>query len=152
MGQDLINRNPIIDEASKGIEWSRGVDGDDYSKFAGTGFEPSAEVYSIKWRNVFRTYQGQRGPTARHDPKLDIVLTKEAEGTERDFKADLDLIYAIDWALGKTAIRNFQVSEGTVIQYTYDGRTDVNIYRMESENRVQSGECFRTTHTPGYCT
>ena len=98
MDEELRSRNPILRDARDTIEWERGVDTDS-SKFEGVNFQVPDEVYYMKWRITGNAYRGQSGMNAQYDFHMEFRLMKEEEGTMRDFKADLEVIYAAEWHL-----------------------------------------------------
>ena len=141
--------NPILTPAMAEIEWIRGVD-TDFSKFPGIDFQIPDEIYSMKWKCNFSLYGYAGKRTANVPFHIVFKFNKAPEGTDRDFKNDLEVIYATEWKL-KMEINKLKTSDEAKYMYMYEGRTDVDTFILENDQYVKSGECFRTTATKGYC-
>lgn len=98
---EISRKNPIINRAKVGIEWIRNVD-THKPKFDGISFTPAPGIYSIKWINHFdtrTTLPPYNNHIVYHDFEIEITLNKSPDGLDRNFQADLDTIYAAEWAL-----------------------------------------------------
>ena len=125
----ITNLNPILARSKAGIYWSAETD-TDASKFDGINFVPSANILSIKWVNTNEASQSQSDIAVHHYFQIEITL--KPSDTDRDFRADMELIYTTEWQL-KSAMRNIAIPEGTQYTYPYIGRTDVDMYRSNGQ-------------------
>ena len=125
----ITNLNPILARSKAGIHWAADTD-TDASKFDGINFVPSANILSIKWVNSQSAGQSRSDIAVYHNFQIEITL--KPSDTERDFRADLELIYTTEWKL-KTAMQNIVIPEGALYRYPYIGRTDVDMYRSNGQ-------------------
>ena len=127
----ISSSNPILARSAAGIHWSAETDVD-ASKFDGINFVPSADILSISWWNSNKAGQSQNGISVYHNFRIEINL-KPSE-TMRDFKADLEVIYATEWALKKAMETDIVIPEETRVNYPYIGRTDVDMFRSNGQD------------------
>lgn len=136
----LINKNPILTQAQAGISWSCLTD-EDAMKFTGIDLVISSEILQLNWKNTITVDSG----SVFHAFEISIILKKHAG--RRNFRADMEVVYATEWAIKKSMEALIAPADSSVASMV-NGRTNV---KLMSDENVWIGHCFRTDAAVGFC-